>query len=267
MTSASCRPSPPIAAADSRQVAITQSVPKDDNRRSDKPFPLSLTDGAYRLAASVGPKWWRDQGHVHAGQSPVFLLLGRLSPYLVVCMVSDEELMLATGKGDLHAFEDIVLRHQKTAWNVAYRFLGNSHDAEDIVQDAFMKILEAAPRYKPTASFRTYLFRVITHLCINAKRKRRPVYRPAPPETPDSKRSPSADLAAAERAAALRLALDALPANQRMALILRYYEGLGYHEIADAMSTSEKAVERLLARGRATLQARFQGLRNDLGEF
>jgi RNA polymerase sigma-70 factor (ECF subfamily) len=66
-------------------------------------------------------------------------------------MLSDEELMHAVRQGDLSSFEQIVLRHQQTAWRVACRFLGDPTEAEDVAQDAFLRILKAAPSYRPTA--------------------------------------------------------------------------------------------------------------------
>jgi RNA polymerase sigma-70 factor (ECF subfamily) len=168
--------------------------------------------------------------------------------------------MQAVGRGDPHAFEEIVRRHQHTAWKTAYRFLGEHHEAEDVVQEAFLKILDAAPRYRPTASFRTYLYYVVSRLCFDRSKKRRPHYTDEPPDVADP--GPNfAELALGrERHLAVRGALDALPPNQRMAMVLRYYEELGYAEIAQALATTEKAVERLLARGR-------EGLRGLLAEW
>jgi len=169
-------------------------------------------------------------------------------------MLNDEETMLAVGQGDLNAFEDIVLRYQKTAWQIAYRFLNDAAEAEDVAQDAFLKLLAAAPRYHPSASFRTFFYRIVSRLCIDRARKMHPVYTDAPPELPAS--DPSALQAAirAERAIAIRRALDALPPTQRMAVVLRYYEDLDYRAIAEAMDATEKAVERLLARARVALR-------------
>jgi len=166
---------------------------------------------------------------------------------------SDEELMLAVGKGDFSAFEQIVLRHQKSAWYTAYRFLSDRTIAEDVAQEAFLKILDAAERYRPTAKFRTYLYGVVTRLCLDHARKKQPAYvddlsavsRPAP--------SPPDAAASQERDEAVRKALNTLPSNQRMAVVLRYYEGLSGREIAAAMEVSPKAVERLLARARTAL--------------
>ncbi|MGD8787002.1 MAG: sigma-70 family RNA polymerase sigma factor [Phycisphaerales bacterium] len=169
-------------------------------------------------------------------------------------MPNDEELMLAVGRGDLNAFEEIVLRHQHSAWNISYRFLGNKTDAEDVAQEAFLKLLDSAERYRPTASFRTYFYRIVTHLCLDRVAKKQPVYTDKQLETPDLAATPPEKLISIERNLAVRKALDKLPYNQRMVIVLKYYEGMGYRDIAATMEVTEKAIERLLARGRALLE-------------
>jgi RNA polymerase sigma-70 factor, ECF subfamily len=167
---------------------------------------------------------------------------------------TDEELMLAVRAGDLAAFEHLVVRHQSSAWNAAYRFLGDAAEAEDLAQEAFLKILDAAPRYQPTAKFRTYLYRVVTRLCLDSVQKKKPFYTENVPNLPDDGLSPLDVLSTEEMGRRIREALDQLPPKQRMTIILRYYEGLGYAEIASAMETTAKAVERLLARARSALE-------------
>jgi RNA polymerase sigma-70 factor (ECF subfamily) len=169
-------------------------------------------------------------------------------------MTSDEELMLSVAKGDLCAFEKIAHRHQELVWNIAYRSLGNKTDAEDVAQEAFLKLLDAAGRYRPTASFRTYLYRIVTRLCLDRVKKKQPLCTSKLPETFDPGPTASENLISVERSRKVSKALDKLPPNQRIAIVLRYYEGLSYRDIAAAMEVTEKAVERLLARGRASLE-------------
>jgi RNA polymerase sigma-70 factor (ECF subfamily) len=169
-------------------------------------------------------------------------------------MPSDEELMLAVGGGELDAFGEIVLRHQHLVWNIAYRTLGNATDAEDVAQEAFLRLLEAAKRYRPTASFRTYLYRIVIRLCLDRLAKKKPLYTRHLREAPDPAATIPEKLISVERDLAVGRALDRLPPSQRMAIVLRYYENLGYREIAATMEVTEKAVERLLARGRASLE-------------
>ncbi|MBN2562910.1 MAG: sigma-70 family RNA polymerase sigma factor [Phycisphaerae bacterium] len=168
--------------------------------------------------------------------------------------------MQAVRNGDLDAFEQIVLRHQAEAWRVAYRFTGDAAEAEDLAQEAFLKVLDAASRYQPTATFRTFLSRILNRLCIDHVRKKRPTVTDSLPPQADDSLSPPQQLAEAERDALIQAALNALPPDYRLAVVLRYFEGLSGPEMADAMGRSVKAVERVLARARATLEPQLKHL-------
>ena len=176
-----------------------------------------------------------------------------------MCVPSDEELMLAVGGGDLAAFEQLVTRHQRSAWNAAYRFLGNTADAEDVAQEAFLRVLDSANRYRPTAAFRTYLYRIVARLCFDFSRRKRLRRHGQLSDVAENRPSPEDAAVVGELAAAVAGAIDTLPPAQKMAVILRYYEGLGYREIAVALSTTVKGAERLLARARAALKDRLGG--------
>ena len=165
--------------------------------------------------------------------------------------------MQAVGEGDLQAFEEIVLRYQRFVWQAAYRFVGNEADAEDIAQDAFLRLMEAATRYRPSASFRTYLSRIVTNLCLDRARKKQPTYTDRVPAGAESPPTPDETVIARERQQTIRRAVVELPARQRLAIILRYYNEFQLREIASAMRSSVKAVERLIARARASLQSRL----------
>ncbi|MFP4063549.1 MAG: RNA polymerase sigma factor [Halochromatium sp.] len=166
----------------------------------------------------------------------------------------DEVLLQAAGRGDMTAFARLVERHQAWAWRVAYRFAGNQEDAAEIVQEAFLRLLDASGRYRPSARFRTYFYRIISRLCLDRARKHQPVLLDRVPDQPDPAPSAAERMMRQETALAVRAALDALPPNQRLALVLRYEEDLGYQEIAAAMGITAKAAERLLARGRERLR-------------
>lgn len=179
---------------------------------------------------------------------------------------SDELLVQATGRGDLLAFAEIVRRHQAWAWRIACRFLGDENEAADMVQEAFLRLLDAAGRYRPDARFRTYFHQIITRLCLDRAKKKQPLYLETIPDAPDPRPGPVDGLIRQETSAAVRLALDALPPNQRMAIVLRYYEDLNYEEIASALETTIRGVERLLARGRERLRT-ILGNRNDFFHY
>lgn len=168
--------------------------------------------------------------------------------------------MLAVGRGDLGAFEELVIRHQASAWHLAYRFLGDHAHAEDIAQEAFLRVLESPGRWRPRARFRTYLYQIVAHLCRDFVRKKSPRSSDRLGEVAGVQPSPDAPLEADEQCKAVREAIAALPPNQRTAVILRYYHHLGYEEIAAVLGTTVKGAERLLARARA-------GLRGSLGGF
>src|SRR5579859_232863 len=178
-------------------------------------------------------------------------------------MLSDEELMQAAQQGDLSAFEQVVLRHQQTAWRVACRFLGDPTEAEDVAQDAFLRILKASGSYRPTARFQTFLFQVVSRLCLDRASKKHPIYVEKLPEPVAEGASPGEVLDQVERDQRVRIALDGLPANQRLAVVLRFYEALSYQEIAVAMRVSPKAVERLLARARGRLALLLDSPQNE----
>lgn len=170
------------------------------------------------------------------------------------CPDSDEFLLQAVGQGDLADFSRIVEHHQTWAWRVAYRFTGNKEDASDIVQEAFLRLLDASGRYRPTAKFRTYFYQIISRLCLDQAKRKQPLLLETVPDTPDPSPDTTNTMMQQETAIAVRAALDGLPPNQRLAIVFRYYENLGYKEIASALETTTKAVERLLARGRERLR-------------
>lgn len=167
---------------------------------------------------------------------------------------SDEALVQAAGKGDMQSFAEIVRRHQNWAWRIAYRFTGNEDEASDIVQEAFLRLLNASSRYRATAKFRTYFYRILSRLCLDRAKKRQPLFLGTIPDVPGACPDVTDTLIRQETANAVRAALDTLSPNQRIAIVLRYYEELNYKEIASALDTTTKAVERLLARGRERLQ-------------
>jgi RNA polymerase sigma-70 factor, ECF subfamily len=173
---------------------------------------------------------------------------------------TDEQLMQAVAGGDLDAFNELVLRYQGLAWKTAYRFLGDSMESEDVAQESFLKILEAARRYRPTATFRTYFYGILTHLCIDRTRKRQLTSINDIPDVPDPSLGPTESLIEEERRTQVREALDTLPPNQKAAMILRHYEGLSYTAIAQILGVTPKAVEGLISRAGASLQARLSHL-------
>jgi RNA polymerase sigma-70 factor (ECF subfamily) len=170
-------------------------------------------------------------------------------------VLSDEDLMSGAAQGDLNAFEQLVTRHQASVWRFVCRFLRDAEEARDITQTAFLKLFEAASRYRRSASFKTYLFRIVTTTCIDYARKKRPYPMSVLPDVPDTTPSAHEGMIAREREIQIRQTLEVLPKRQRTALLLRYEAELSVREIAELLHASEKAVERLLAHARDSLHA------------
>ena len=170
---------------------------------------------------------------------------------------TDQQLMEALAGGELDAFHELVLRYQDLAWQMAYRFLGDSMAAEDVAQEAFIRVLQAAPRYRPTAAFRTYFYRIITRLCIDRTRRKQPIGIANIPDVPDPALGPTERLIEIESRAQVREAIDDLPPKQKAAILLKHFEGLSYAEIAQVLGITPKAVERLISRAGASLRARL----------
>ena len=175
-------------------------------------------------------------------------------------MTSDEQLMAQVAAGDTDAFEEIVRRHQNHALNVAYHFLGNRDQAADVAQEAFLRVLAAAARYRPLATFRTYLHRIVWHLCVDVQRKKRPRTLESLPPAEDPTGGPEQAAIARERSALVRRAVRQLPARQRMALVLKHYENLSYQEIGRTLGCSSRAVDALLIRAKRKLKELLEGL-------
>jgi len=178
----------------------------------------------------------------------------------------DAALMDAFRRGDESAFEQLVGRHRDRVYRLACRYLGDATAAEDLAQEAFLRVYRARTTWRPEAKFSTWLYRVTANACLNelrARRARRAVEATAPAAPGDGPAPEAADAAAvdpreaaqrAETAARVRAAVAGLPDDQRMAVILSKYEGLSYRELADAMERSVPAVKSLLVRARENLR-------------
>lgn len=173
----------------------------------------------------------------------------------------DADLLTATAGGDQQAARILTDRHLGRVLALAYRTLGDAAEAEDVSQEAMLRVWRIAPDWEPgAAKFSTWLHRVTLNLCYDRLRKRgrqAPLDEAAEPadETP----SVEAQMAAADDASALRDAIAALPDRQRVAIHLRHFEERSNPEIAEAMALSVEAVESLLARGRRALRKTLMG--------
>lgn len=167
--------------------------------------------------------------------------------------------------GDRRALGILYERLSERVFRTAYRFLLDEDDARDVTQSVFVALLESASRYRPEAQLGTWLYRIVTNRCLNhrseARRRlrgtrgehRRIAELPAPDE-----QGPDQVLERAEERERVRAAMLRLPARQRIALVLRFFERRSYAEIAGILDCSRSSVESLLFRARRSL-ATFLG--------
>ena len=181
-----------------------------------------------------------------------------------------EELVARVAEGDEYAFHILVNRYQTPVLNLIYRFLGDRQKSEDLAQETFLQVWRAAKTFKGRSKFTTWLYRIGVNLCLNEiKAGRRKNWlqffrnladakRPEDECLPDD--SPNAEdlLLARERSQQILNALQGLPENQRIALILNRYEDLSYEEISLILGCSIPAIESLLVRAKRSLQKKLE---------
>ncbi|MEZ5685283.1 MAG: RNA polymerase sigma factor [Paracoccaceae bacterium] len=180
--------------------------------------------------------------------------------------VSDEALLVLYGNGDPAAARSLTLRFAPLAFRVAYRMLGDRAEAEDMAQEAMLRLWKIAPDWRNgEAKVSTWLYRVVSNLATDRLRRRRGVGLDEAPEIEDGRASVLDGMIETDRAAALQAALQALPERQRKAVVLRHIEGLSNPEIAEAMEIGVEAVESLTSRGKRGLAKLLAGQRAELG--
>jgi RNA polymerase sigma-70 factor (ECF subfamily) len=180
--------------------------------------------------------------------------------------------MLAYRDGDASAFEALFGRWSGPLLHYLQRMVRDAAAAEELVQEAFLRVHRARQRYRPDARFSTWLYRIATNLALNELRRPR---RRNPHQSVDAAGAP--ELAAAAPAVDaivharrlggdLEAALAALPERQRAALWLSAVEGLSYADVAQALEVSEQAVKALVHRARSKLADRFENDRPGSGD-
>ncbi|WP_373063760.1 RNA polymerase sigma factor [Gemmatimonas sp.] len=171
--------------------------------------------------------------------------------------MTDAELVVRTRSGDPDAFGTLVSRYYDACWRFAYHMLGERADAEDVLQDTFLRAYLAIGRYDERDQFRGWLFRILTNQCRNAltsrgRRTRRFVQDEIALE---SAPAPQVGLATGVEDAAVIRALGQLDPLQREALLLKYAEGLEYGEMSAMTGAGESALKMRVKRGSERLRA------------
>ncbi|MBT5264793.1 MAG: RNA polymerase sigma factor [Rhodospirillaceae bacterium] len=176
----------------------------------------------------------------------------------------DMDLLERIADGDQAAGRVLVERHSDRLFGFAMRMLGRREDAEDVVQESFMRAWRSADRWRPTASVSSWLHRITHNLSVDRLRARRPDLDIAEVDPPDDKADPAALHQATEVARHVAAAIETLPERQRAALLLVHYQDLSGSEAAEVLDITIEALESLLARGRRTLRAKLSPERDNL---
>ena len=163
-------------------------------------------------------------------------------------------------RGDKNAFGQLIEAYQGPVYNLAYRMLANSGEAEEAAQEAFIRAYTRLDSYDPAHKFSTWLLSITSNYCIDQIRKRRAVLlsldeplAPHPALHSDNSKGPEAQFLALEREDLVQSLLNELPADYRQAVVLRYWYDMSYEEISELQETSVSAVKSRLFRARRQL--------------
>ncbi|MFO7676718.1 MAG: sigma-70 family RNA polymerase sigma factor [bacterium] len=172
---------------------------------------------------------------------------------------SDLELIGRAQQGDTRAFDDLMMRYSNAVYRLAWSFVRNHADAEDVSQEAFIRAWRAIGRFDPQYRFYTWIHRITVNLCMNHFRRRKRVrLEPLPGGEPGSEwrdvPDPKPGPGGGELGRALDRALGRLPVEQRAVLVLRVREEMSYSEIGEALGIPVGTVMSRLSRARGHLR-------------
>jgi RNA polymerase sigma-70 factor (ECF subfamily) len=208
------------------------------------------------------------------------MLLGATSPAPSVFSAgtapdstSDAEVMLRVRAGDQSAFDYLVQKYRRPMVSFMYRMARNAAIAEDLAQEVFLRVYRSRETYEASAKFTTWLYRIATNLAVNHARDTRherpevQVSLDEPDEEsgttlelPDAALNAEQQMVRRERLLAIRRRIEALPEQQRLAVIMHKYQQMDYKQIAEVLKKSESATKSLLFRA-------YETLREQLKEF
>jgi RNA polymerase sigma-70 factor (ECF subfamily) len=188
---------------------------------------------------------------------------------------TDEELMERYRSGDARAFDQLLRRHQRPLYNFVYRFVNHRATAEDVVQDAFLRIVRQAQSYKRESKFTTWLYTIARNLCVDHSRRmvhRRAASLDQPKRAGDEDKrtlgdaipsqGPAVDRSAIgdELKVKIQAAIESLGDEQREVFLMREYAGLQFKEIADIVGIPENTAK-------SRMRYALEKLREDLREY
>ncbi len=185
----------------------------------------------------------------------------------MVANLTDQELLLRCRSGDLDAFGEIYTRYSRVVYRYAVRMLSDPDDADDVMQDTFVKAFRTLPGFRGDCSLLTWLLKITGNLCRDRYKMRTrrgdTVWLDQIGDLPDLSEhgaDPADILERKDLKASVHRVLNAMPPAQKELIILRDFEGLSYQQIADIQETTLASVKLRLFRARKTLRDRMESL-------
>ncbi|WP_256761610.1 RNA polymerase sigma factor SigW [Cohnella sp. WQ 127256] len=172
-------------------------------------------------------------------------------------------------KGDQRAFAEIVDMYKDKLYHLAYRMTGNRQEAEDVVQETFLRVYKNLDRYDENQKFSTWIYRIATNLCIDRLRKRKAVYSLDAESSehegldgyamlPSDDRTPESELLLSETQKLIRGAIATLPVKYKSVMILRYLQDMSLQEISDVLGMPVTTVKTRVHRGREFMRKKLE---------
>ncbi len=183
--------------------------------------------------------------------------------------VLDKRLVKLARKGDQHAFAEMVSLYKDKLYHLAYRMTGNRQEAEDVVQDTFLRVFKNLDSYDENQKFSTWIYRIATNQCIDRLRKKRKIYSLDAESSdhegldgytllPSDDRTPESELLLSETQRLIQRAMETLPPKYKSVMILRYMQDLSLQEISDVLDMPVTTVKTRVHRGREFLRKRLE---------
>jgi RNA polymerase sigma-70 factor (ECF subfamily) len=193
------------------------------------------------------------------------------TPAMAGAEVTDAEVMLRVKTGDQSAFDYLVQKYRRPMVSFMYRMARNASAAEDLAQEVFLRVYRSRESYEASAKFTTWLYRIATNLAVNHARDTRherpevTVSLDEPDEDtgttlelPDGSLNAEQIIMRRERMLAIRSKVEALPEQQKLAVIMHKYQQMDYKQIAEVLKKSESATKSLLFRAYETLREQLK---------
>ena len=171
--------------------------------------------------------------------------------------------------GDQQAFAEIVELYKDKIYHLGYRMLSNRHEAEDVVQETFLRVFKSLDRFDPNQKFSTWIYRIATNLCIDRLRKRKATYSLDADMNdqdgldgysliPSDDRTPESELMISETKQLIYDAIESLPAKYKSVMVLRYLQDLSLQEISDVLGMPVTTIKTRVHRGRDFLRKKLE---------